>query len=140
MSTPSTIAIKDAKGFECIYCHFDGYLSYNGVILQEDYQDPEKVKALIALGDISALRSEVIPDANETHDFNDPQDDVVIAYHRDHQEDWEDVKPICCTSIKKIFEKYGSCYLYYYDLEEKTWYTVLSRTKKPILLSKALGR
>ena len=38
-----------------IYCHWDGYPSHNGNILQEHYNTPEQVDALLALGDMSVL-------------------------------------------------------------------------------------
>jgi hypothetical protein len=56
MSTRSNIAVQNEDGtISMIYCHFDGYPSNNGSILQEDYQDVEKIKKLIALGDMSSL-------------------------------------------------------------------------------------
>ena len=44
-----------------IYCHFDGYPSHNGRILNESFKDHDKVKSLIDLGDISFLREEIEP-------------------------------------------------------------------------------
>ena len=56
MSTRSRIAIEKQDGtVESIYCHFDGYLSHNGEILQEHYSTKEKMEKLIELGDISQL-------------------------------------------------------------------------------------
>lgn len=55
MSTRSAIIMKTDTGYAGIYCHFDGYLENNGDLLYHHYQDPEKVAALIALGDISSL-------------------------------------------------------------------------------------
>ena len=73
MSTRSRIAIENQDGtVTSIYCHFDGYLSHNGEILQNHFQDREKVEQLIALGDISSLESDI---------------DETIAYHRDRGED-----------------------------------------------------
>ena len=60
MGTRSTIALEYADGtVQQVYCHWDGYLSNNGMILQEHYSDPFKVRQLIDLGDISSLRPEV---------------------------------------------------------------------------------
>ena len=42
-----------------IYCHWDGYLEYNGSILLEHYSDPDKLEKLLALGDISSLGEEL---------------------------------------------------------------------------------
>jgi hypothetical protein len=60
MGTRSTIALEFADGtVEQIYCHWDGYLSNNGAILQNHYMNPFKVKKLIELGDFSSLRDTV---------------------------------------------------------------------------------
>lgn len=56
MATRSTIAIQNAdKTVTGIYCHSDGYLSYNGQILFDHYTDEASVRALIELGNISTL-------------------------------------------------------------------------------------
>ena len=56
MSTRSRIAIEKQDGtVESIYCHFDGYLSNNGEILQNHYSTKDKMEKLIELGDISSL-------------------------------------------------------------------------------------
>ena len=60
MGTRSTIALEFADGtVEQIYCHWDGYLSNNGAILQNHYMNPFKVKKLLELGDFSSLRDSV---------------------------------------------------------------------------------
>ena len=56
MGTRSTIALEFADGtVQQVYCHWDGYLSHNGQILQEHYSDPFKLRDLIDQGDISSL-------------------------------------------------------------------------------------
>lgn len=68
MSTRSTIAIELADGsVKQVYCHSDGYLSYNGRVLFEHYSDPTKLERLIDLGDISMLGVEI----GEKINFND---------------------------------------------------------------------
>lgn len=60
MSTNSSISMLNDDGtVTSIYCHWDGYLSYNGRILYDHYNDKEKVKQLIALGSLSSLREHV---------------------------------------------------------------------------------
>ena len=45
MSTRSHIGIWNEDGsLDVIYCHWDGYPSYNGAVLLHHYQDPEKCK------------------------------------------------------------------------------------------------
>ena len=51
MSTRSLISIQREKDtYECIYCHSDGYLTYNGAMLLDYYSDREKVEQLLKLG------------------------------------------------------------------------------------------
>ena len=60
MGTRSTIALEFADGtVQEVYCHWDGYLSHNGAILQEHYLDPFKLRDLIDLGGLSKLGPEV---------------------------------------------------------------------------------
>jgi hypothetical protein len=57
MGTRSTIALEFADGsVEQVYCHWDGYLAYNGKILFENYNNPFILRDLIDLGDLSSLR------------------------------------------------------------------------------------
>ena len=60
MATRSTIALEFADGtVQQVYCHWDGYLDNNGVILRDHYSDPFKLQQLIDLGDISSLGTEI---------------------------------------------------------------------------------
>ena len=91
MGTRSRIAIKNTDGsIKSIYCHWDGYLCGVGKTLLENYKDENKIKELIALGDISSLSENINPPEGITHTFNDPCDGVVIAYHRDRGDDFHD--------------------------------------------------
>ena len=60
MGTRSTIALEFADGtVQQVYCHWDGYLSHNGAILQEHYSDPFKLRDLIDQGGISSLGNSI---------------------------------------------------------------------------------
>ena len=60
MGTRSTIALEFADGtVEQVYCHWDGYLEYNGKMLLEYYSNPFILRDLIDLGDISSLKPTV---------------------------------------------------------------------------------
>jgi hypothetical protein len=60
MSTRSDIIAKCSDGkWRRIYCHSDGYLSHNGVILFEHYTDQNKIDGLMGLGDLSILGAEL---------------------------------------------------------------------------------
>ena len=56
MSTPCTITAKYEDGtYHMIYCHFDGGLSMCGEKLIHHYSTLNKIKELLALGDLSWL-------------------------------------------------------------------------------------
>jgi hypothetical protein len=68
MGTRSTIALEFADGtVEQVYCHWDGYLSNNGKILQNHYMDPFEVKALVSLGGFSSLKQTFGETADEAY-------------------------------------------------------------------------
>ena len=111
MATRSVIAKLDDKGVQAIYCHNDGYLSNNGKILDQHYQNEVKVDNLIAQGDCSSLKDTI---------------EDTIFYHRDRGDCYEGVKAVNLNNETKLlehaFEKcdaevvymfaYGSWYVY----------------------------
>jgi len=57
MSTRSNIVLlRDNGSCSAIYCHYDGYLEHNGKMLLDNYTSTQDVRALVALGDIRALK------------------------------------------------------------------------------------
>ena len=74
MSTRSEIGILNSDGtIESVYCHWDGYPEYNGVILSEYYTKEEIVRELIRNGDLSSLHESIDPDKGMEHSFDNPQ-------------------------------------------------------------------
>ena len=60
MSTRSLIGKVQPDGkIKAVYCHFDGYPSYNGVTLDTYYTDPKKVDELISGGGFPSLEEDV---------------------------------------------------------------------------------
>jgi hypothetical protein len=107
MGTRSTIAIQNEDGTVTgIYCHWDGYLSCNGRILQENYTDEAKVRELIALGDLSSLGETV----GTKHDFDRAPDGECNAYGRDRGE--KNVEAKTCASWAALLEDFGQEYDY----------------------------
>ena len=99
MATHSRIAIENPNGsVKSVYCHNDGYPSYNGRVLLEHYSDRDKVERLIELGVLSSISEEVEPTG--PHSFSQPARGVVIAYHRDRGEDYR--SPDSHSSIKSF--------------------------------------
>jgi hypothetical protein len=53
------------------YCHYDGYISYNGQMLVDNYNTPEKAKAVAEAGYLSSLKADLYESVvNSVH--NDP--------------------------------------------------------------------
>ena len=83
MATRSKIGRINPDGsVTAIYCHWDGYPSHNGVILQDYYTDSKKVDLLLSLGDLSSLG----PVIGEQHDFDSCPKDHCNFYGRDRGE------------------------------------------------------
>lgn len=115
MSTRSRIGIKNSDGsVSSIYCHFDGYVAYVGRMLQEHYQDEDKIRALIALGDLSILDASI--DKPDGHSFASRIDGYTVAYGRDRGEDKTDARKHSLTS----WPDYGQEYEYLN--QDGVWY------------------
>jgi len=128
MATRSSIAMKTENGIRGIYCHWDGYPEHNGDILSKHYIDPAKVKSLIDLGDISALRNQIGQkhsfDAkySEEPELNGMFDDWTLAYHRDRGEDWASTAPQTYATVKEWQEAFeGSGCEYFYLFDNNKW-------------------
>lgn len=109
MGTRSKIAIEDQDGtVRSIYCHWDGYPSHHGPILLEHYTTQEKVESLIALGSISSLAPETEIPEGVTHSFENATEGIVVAYHRDREEDLAIAShPNVEAFVKSDVQEYG---------------------------------
>lgn len=128
MSTNATVRIREKDGSEKgIYVHWDGYVEHTGVTLQLAYNTEEKVRELIALGNLSILGYYVNPKTS-THSFDNPDKDVCVAYHRDRGEDLE------------FYNNYGEQeFNYIFDVEDKCWYMTHNTYKQNTRASKLLN-
>ena len=109
MSTNARIGIENEDGsVTSVYTHFDGYPSHHAPILAEHYSEPEKLRALLALGDLSVLA----PELGSKHDFDthskDAPDDWCLFYGRDRGETDIDSK----THPIDAWPDYGQRYEY----------------------------
>lgn len=116
MSTRSTIGIKRKDGtMQKIYCHWDGYIEGNGVILQLAYNTPEKIEELLKLGNLSSLGYYISPTSGE-HSFGNPQRDVCVAYHRDRGEELEYINNSQMEEYNYIFDEWSMCWYVTYGV------------------------
>jgi len=74
MGTSSMIANYNEDGtVTATYCHYDGYLAYNGRLLFDSYNTPEKAKAVANAGYISSLKKDLQTSLDESvHSNQDP--------------------------------------------------------------------
>ena len=78
MATRSTIAIENLDGtVHQVYCHWDGYISSNGVILNKYYNTRELVEKLISGASISSLGRYI---SDTPMDFDNRDYDYVNYY------------------------------------------------------------
>ena len=126
MSTRSLIAIKEInrEDVKVIYCHHDGYFEYVGAVLLEHYNNPDKVRELIKLGNLSSLGATL----KDT-----------VAYMRDRGESEQEATVM--TNSDALFNKDDAFaeYRYLYDVEKETWFaakgvfTYNGKLPKPII-------
>jgi len=121
MGTRSNIGIvNEDDSITAIYCHWDGFLSYNGKILLQHYTSADIVNQLMLLGDLSSLNEKLYPDDSKPHTFQNAQDDVCVAYGRERSE-----SDVDCKTFINIdeFEKFaiGSGADYQYLFKNGKW-------------------
>jgi len=116
MATRSTIALEYADGtVGQVYCHWDGYLDHNGMLLYKHYSYPFILRDLLDLGDLSSLRPKIgtkhafsqfdLP-KDEVEAFVKLTEDMCTFYGRDRGEE---------TVAQKMFadyENYVRCHQY----------------------------
>lgn len=113
MSTRSYICRENENGsFTGIYCHHDGYLTYNGALLLDHYNTPERVDKLISLGDISTLNEKIDPDPHFEHNFDNRQEDVSVFYGRDRGEKDTEARLVDLEEIDKPDSWIEYCYIF----------------------------
>lgn len=129
MSTRSTIGIRHEDGSVTkIYCHWDGYIEWNGAILQKYYNTADKVEKLLALGNLSSLGPEIGPDDPHDWDINTESDHRKCRTYTSRGEAWEQASP-------SQLEEYN----YLFDESEGAWIVTRETYKKPGKVAKGLG-
>ena len=129
MGTRSVIGVMHGDNCKSVYCHWDGYLGYNGRILQEHY-DSSKANHLVALGDLSSLR----PNIGEKHAFSQFElraeevagyklltENMCTFYGRDRGETGTEWK--VTNTFEAFLDRVHGCGAdYYYIMTDGVWY------------------
>ena len=129
MTTNCLIGLKgENRTARVIYCHFDGYPKYVGMMLHKHYRDVKKLNKLLALGDISCLAERVSATKeeleNRVYDTNSVVSNVVVAYARDRGEKKNPARWIKLDG--EIYE--GVDYVYIYDANRDIWEVYKAKT------------
>lgn len=111
MSTRGRIGMYLGNGNTIsVYSHYSNYLDCSGAILKLYYNDEDKIKELIAQGDISSLGKFI----GEKHDFDNRPDGWCTFYKRDRGEDGVDAVEMPLGDLAKADE-------YNYLWDGKKW-------------------
>ena len=104
-----------------VYCHSDGYISYNGEMLKKHFNTYEKALNLILGGDVSFIR-----------------EDGAIRHYANRKIEWGDwtsLAPKQANTKKGVYEKIDHEYAYIFDEEKGGWLVRDTHCAKPYFKS-----
>jgi hypothetical protein len=112
--------LGDGK-YRTIFCMLDGYLEYTGALLAEHYATPERIDALLSLGDIYSLGAKLEPDPAYPHDWynNNRQKDVTTVLGRDCGETDCSAQEMTLSEMEDSFEFIDFLYVFTHEHEWK---------------------
>lgn len=137
MGTMATIGIEEQdRTITAVTVHFDGMPDRVGRILAAHYSDTERLRSLLALGDLEVLAPMIAPEPETVHSYYDPQSDVCVAYLRDRPLDDAGMDPDGCRPKSFVHRgelldwalRHGGRYAYLYETRRGLWLTVELRT------------
>ena len=125
MGTRSLIGMEQKNGtVKFTYCHWDGYIEHNGIILERYYNDENAVKELLNFGQISSLGANI----GEKHAFNgitgvitDTEigkklNKICTFYHRDRGDDMRKAENVnSLTDYIEQMDVYGAEFAYVFS-------------------------
>ena len=136
MATRSVISKIDKKvsngEITAVYCHSDGYLNWNGKILNEHYTSGNKVDELLSNGGISVLNENI---GKPGLDFSDYKKFHSLKqsrfYHRDRGEDKKEAATLGGENelVKFATEKCDEEYIYMFAFGSWYVYDVYNNSK-----------
>lgn len=146
MGTRSMIGVMHGDNCKIVYCHWDGYLSHNGRILQEHY-DSAKANHLVALGNLSSLA----PELGEKHPFSqfdctmtsdeyrNKYGNMCTFYERDREEEGQEF--VTHTSKESLIESFNKSWCEFaYIMQNGVWYVMFQGDSNFYLLSEELAK
>ena len=152
MGTRSRIGVMHGDKVKSIYCHWDGYLSSAGRLLQDHY-DSARANQLVAMGDMSSL-GRVIGEIHPFSPHTTAEDKALYEaareagyctfYNRDRGETGTEFK--VAHTFEEFVEQADGCGAeYYYIMKDGVWYCGDTYTNTPLskrltLLTEALEK
>ena len=129
MATRSRIGLLlDTEHVLSVYHHWDGYPSFLGVFLQQNYTTKEQIAELLDGGDISSIYSRT--------DWNNEQVDEHVLYYNDRGEKTE---PRLDLNVEDYIEnKLSAMEEYAYLFENGEWICYDLDTKQPVEIKERL--
>jgi hypothetical protein len=152
MGTRSRIGVMHGDKVKSVYCHWDGYLSHNGRLLQDHY-DSAKANNLVAMGDMSSL-GRVIGEAHPFSPHTSAEDAALYEhakdqgyctfYARDRGETGTEFR-VAHTFAEFLEQADGCGAEYYYIIKDGVWYVGDTYDHSPLskrltLLTEALEK
>ena len=128
MGTRSRIGVMHGDVVKSIYCHWDGYLEHNGAILQEHYNSA-KANELVALGDMSSLKSTIGVEHHFSHfdtdmtqeEYYEKFGEMCTFYGRDRKETGTEWK--VAHTFDEFLNQVDNCGgEWYYIMKDGVWY------------------
>lgn len=113
MSTHATISAKIGGTVRTTYLHFGGDILAD---LQAHYDTPEKIAALMSLGDLSSFDKST--ECPEGHSHLNRVDGYCVAYHRDRGEPRGRTCARVYGSIEKAMNEQRCEHNFYHDGEK----------------------
>ena len=104
MGTRSRVAVMHGNVCKSVYCHYDGYLSYTGEILNKHY-DSTLANALVSRGDNSGVKETL-----EEMNFYSDRGETDVSWQVSH------------TFDEFLEQVDGCCAEYYYVMKDGVWY------------------
>lgn len=117
MSTNATIGYQKGDKVYYVYCHWDGCVSGVGKLLYKYYNTIDKVKALVALGDISSLDKTI--DCPPGHSFDTRLPGCTTFYGRDSGETEQECRVV---SLLEYNKGYYDSQKYNYLFVDNEWF------------------
>ena len=104
MGTRSRVGVMHGTVCKSVYCHYDGYLSYTGEILNKHY-DSSKANALVARGDNSGIKETL-----EEMNFYTDRGETDVSWQVSH-------------TFEEFLDQVQGCGgEYYYVMRDGVWY------------------